>query len=76
MSINQGFHINVARNYKGETLWPQSKLRYVHFVSIYLGDMLKVDEAKLFLEDTRKRYPAPEFNCTMMQWKLRGEQIE
>lgn len=76
---NQGYHINVAKNYDGETLWPhndKTKLRYLHFVNIYLGDTLGVDDAKLFLEDTRKRYPGPEFQCTMTQWKLRGETIE
>jgi len=74
----QGYHINVSRNYDGETLWPHTdkeKLRYVHFVNVFIGTPLP-DEALLFLEDTRKRYPAPEFKCTMTKWVLRGEPVE
>lgn len=78
MSPNQGYHINVAKNYSGETSWPHTtgELRYVHYCNVYIGDSRDHERAVAMLNDTSARYPAPEFKCTMTLWTLRGEMFK
>lgn len=48
---------------------------FVHHAKMILKEWRESD-ALAVLADTRKRYPAPEFQCSLTHWDVRGSTIE
>lgn len=65
-----GYHLNVARL---ETKMDRVP-RYYHYCGIALGTDL-LDHILPIAKDIIKRFPAPEFNCTLTHWQSRGTQV-
>ena len=66
-SIQSNYDINVAKRgmLRFTNVVAEAKERYMHYLRIELGPCRDKEEALTMLEDTRLRYPAPEFKVTM-----------
>jgi hypothetical protein len=65
-----GYYLNVARlETKGDRV-----SRYYHYCNIGLGTGL-LDFIMPIAKDIIKRFPAPEFNCTLTKWENRGQPV-
>ena len=74
--MEQSYRINVAKAHPTQKKFMSSEPLYMHHHRISFDWLTPREDALARLADTRERYPAPEFKCSLSRWVLQGEQID